>query len=142
MTRSKLEDVAPLILRLTFGGLMAFLHGLGKLQSALAGSTQFADPIGLGPGPSLWLAAFAEAGCGALLVLGIATRAAALPLAFTMSVAVFVQHAADPLAKKELGLVYLAAYASLLLLGPGRFALSSLYAKKLPKNKALRWLLA
>jgi putative oxidoreductase len=135
------QSVALLLMRLTFGGLMFVNHGLGKAQKLAAGGPyQWADPLGIGAGPSLFLATGAETVCAILLALGLFTRAAGLPLAFTMGVAAFVVHADDPLSKKEMALLYLAAYAAIVLLGPGRYALGQ--ALKLPPEATWRgWLL-
>lgn len=136
------RDVALLVLRLVFGGLMIVNHGIGKLQRLLGDDpVQFADPIGLGQELSLTLAAAAELGCGALVTLGLFTRVATLPLMFTMAVAAFIVHAADPLAKKELALLYLAAYAAIFLLGSGRFALQRSFMTREPRNRTLAFLL-
>lgn len=126
-------DLALLGLRVTFGGLMGYQHGWGKLQRYLEGSTKFADPIGLGEPASLLLAALAESACAALVVAGVATRSALIPLVVTMAVAAFIVHGADPLAKKEMALLYLAGYTALLVLGPGRLALSRLYQPRLAR---------
>ncbi|MEN6618999.1 MAG: DoxX family protein [Rikenellaceae bacterium] len=47
-------------------------------------------------------------------------------VAFTMTVAVFVTHAADPFQVKELALIYLIVFITLFLLGPGRYSLDHL----------------
>jgi putative oxidoreductase len=130
-----------LVLRLCFGGVMLFAHGAPKLERALAGNWAFANPIGLGAEVSLLLTTFAEFFCAGLLALGVATRAASVPLIVTMFVAVFVQHAPDAFAKKELGVLYLCAYVAVLLLGPGRFALSTLYARRLEGKRVASLLL-
>lgn len=113
---------------------MIALHGARKFQNLIEGNTKFADPLGVGDATSLFLAAGAETVCGALVVIGCATRAALIPLILTMLVAVFGVHAADPLAKKELGLLYLSAYVALFALGPGRLAVSSLYLSKVGRH--------
>ncbi len=119
------RDFGLLILRITFGGLM-MVHGWGKLQGFLGGQASgFPDPIGLGPEISMGLAVFAEFICGGLVVLGLATRPALVPLISTMLVAVLVVHASDPLETKELALVYLGAYIALLMTGPGRFSVDA-----------------
>ena len=122
-TRDLLRDVGLLILRVGAGGLM-LVHGVPKLERLMGGGG-FADPIGIGPTPSLALAVFAEVGCSIALALGLLTRLATLPLITTMLVAVLVVHADDPWSKKELGLLYLVPYLTLLLAGPGRFAVDA-----------------
>lgn len=143
MVDSPWQDRALLLLRVTFGGLMIALHGARKFENVLAGNMKFADPLGLGEATSLLLAAGAETVCGALVVLGCATRAALIPLIVTMLVAVFGVHAADPLKEKELGLLYLSAYGALFIVGPGRFAVSSLYLSKVGRRwpDVIRYLL-
>jgi putative oxidoreductase len=123
------SDLALLVLRVTFGSLMLINHGWGKAMKVLAGDWSFGDPIGLGPAPSLILAAFAEALCSALVVLGLFTRWATIPLIITMLVAVFVVHIGDPLKKMEMGLLYLAAFTAIFLTGPGRYSLDERFRK-------------
>ena len=51
------------------------------------------------------------------------TRLAVIPLAFTMIVALFVVHGADPWKVKELAAMYLPVYAVIFVTGPGEFSL-------------------
>lgn len=119
-----------LVLRLGMGGYMAAAHGWGKAQMVMAGKyDQFADPLELGNKMSLIGAAMAEFVCSVLVVLGLFTRVAAVPLVFTMGVAAFIVHRNDPWAgpppSKEPALMYLAAFLTLILTGPGRFSLDA-----------------
>jgi putative oxidoreductase len=116
-------DLGLLLLRLASGGFMAYSHGWGKLQGILEGELSFADPIGIGEIPSLFLTVFAEFVCGILVALGLFTRAALVPLIITMAVAVFIIHADDPFSKQEFGLLYLLPYLTIFLAGPGKFSL-------------------
>lgn len=117
-----------LVLRIATGALMASLHGFGKLTSYGEKAATWADPIGLGPEVSLALAIFSEFFCAVLIVLGLATRAAAIPFLITMLVAAFVVHADDPWGKKELALLYAAPALALILTGPGAFSLDAMLA--------------
>ena len=47
-----------------------------------------------------------------------------------MAVAAFMVHANDPLAKKELALLYLLIYVTLLVAGAGKYAVDSVFGKK------------
>ncbi|MEW4526748.1 MAG: DoxX family protein [Maioricimonas sp. JB045] len=114
-------SIGLLILRVGVGCLM-LTHGVPKLLNYTTLSQGFADPIGLGSQISVILAIGAEVGCSILLILGAFTRLAVLPLAFTMIVAVFVVHGADPWKVKELGSFYLLTYVALALTGPGQFS--------------------
>lgn len=115
-------SIGLLALRLAAGGMMFYGHGYKKLMGFSAGASKFPDPIGVGPELSMALAIGAEAGAALLLAVGLFTRVAALPLMFTMIVAAFVVHGADPFAKKELALLYLAAFTTLACTGGGRFS--------------------
>jgi len=120
-----------LILRLGFGLMMAFGHGLGKLTGFGERATEFSDPLGVGSTMSMALVVFAEFFCSLAVVLGFATRAAVVPLAITMLVAVLVIHGDDPWKKQEFAMLYLVPYLTLLLTGPGRYSLDQvLFGKK------------
>lgn len=117
-------DVVRLLLRIVFGGAMILGHGWPKLLKILGdGPVTFGDPIGIGSLPSLFLAIFAEVLCAALLMIGWMTRISCIPLIITMVVAVFVVHINDPFSKMEMGLLYLTAYLSIFILGPGKYSL-------------------
>lgn len=118
-----------LIARLAIGALM-LTHGIPKLQSLLSGNVQFADPFGVGPTSTLALTVFAEVFCSILLILGLATRLASVPLIINMLVAIFYALASQPLAKKELAIFYLIFYLGFLILGGGKYSLDSLIAPK------------
>lgn len=122
-------DIVLLTLRVVFGGMLLFAHGLPKLLSWSDKAETFADPLGVGPAVSLGLAVFAEVFCAAGVMLGVMTRWAAIPCAFTMVVAATVVHAADPWGKKELPLLFLTVFVCLIIAGGGRFALDSLRPK-------------
>jgi putative oxidoreductase len=118
-----------LLLRVGIGCLM-LVHGVAKIQGFGQMSTGFPDPLGLGSQLSLIMAIAAEVGCSILLIIGLGSRLAAIPLAFTMFVALFLVHQADPWKAKELASVYLLVYVSLVLTGPGRFSLDQLWCSK------------
>jgi putative oxidoreductase len=115
-------NMSLLLLRLGIGGLM-LTHGLPKLQRLFGdGEISFADPLGIGMLPSLLAAIIAEVVGSIMIILGLGTRLASISLIFTMAVAVFMVHADDPFARKELGLIYLLAYSVLLIMGSGKFS--------------------
>lgn len=120
-----------LVLRLGTGLTMAFSHGWPKLQRLLGSAPiRFADPFGIGPEASLALAVFGELVCGVLIALGLATRPAALALAFTMIVAIVDQHWDDPWRDKEPAFMFLVPTLALALTGAGRYALDRLIASR------------
>jgi putative oxidoreductase len=130
-TNEDLLNIIVLIVRLAVAALM-ITHGLPKLNKLLAGGEiQFADPFGLGQVMSLVLVVFAEFFCSILIGIGLGTRLASIPLIITMLVAAFIAHAADPIGKKELALLYLVIYLFLLVTGSRKFSVDYLIMRKI-----------
>lgn len=115
------NDFALAILRIA-PSIMMLTHGVPKLQKILGGNLEFADPIGIGQAPSLFLAVIAEVVCPLLIILGIRTRWATVPVIIMMLVAGFIQHASDAFGVKEKALLYLTVFVVILFLGPGRYS--------------------
>ena len=67
-------------------------HGYKKLMNFAAKSSTFTDPFGIRSPLSMSMAIFAEFFCAILIVLGLLTRLACVPLIVAMAVAVFVSH--------------------------------------------------
>jgi len=128
-TSLKNADMALLVMRIIGGGFM-LAHGIPKLLKLFGGGEiKFANPFGIGAGPSLALTVFAEVLCAALILIGFKTRLATVPLIITMLVAAFMIHGADPFGKKELALMYLGVYTALLMLGSGKYSVDGAMAK-------------
>jgi putative oxidoreductase len=122
-------NLATLTIRLVFGSLICLSHGFQKLLHFSTQETIFFDPFHIGHRWSLILVIFAEVFCALLLVLGLFTRIAALVLVFNMAVAVFLFHRGQPIGVHEAPLVYMAAFFSILLVGPGKISVDSMMGK-------------
>jgi putative oxidoreductase len=124
-----------LLYRVAFGGMMLVGHGWPKLMAFSEKAATFPDPLGIGSTMSMAGAVAGEVACAALLVLGLGTRLAALPIAFTMGVAAFAIHAEGALflpaaGAKEPALLYLAAFTLLFFTGPGRFSIDRILSAR------------
>ncbi len=129
-TREGYLDLLLLILRITLAAFM-LTHGWPKLTRLFAGGEiQFGDPIGLGPALSLILVVFAEFFCSVLIGIGLGTRLATIPLIITMAVAAFVAHGSDPFGRKEIALLYLLFYLTLLVIGSRKYSIDYLITRK------------
>lgn len=124
-------DAGLALLRVFAGLALALAHGLGKTPP----TERFVENVAaLGfPAPALfaWAASLAELGGGLLVALGLATRPAAAMAGFTMLVAAFGAHGADPFSEKELPLLYLAIMVAFVFMGSGRFGLDALVRRRL-----------
>lgn len=115
-----------LLLRLVAGGLLLGTHGWEKLMEYSDKAATFPDPFHWGSSGSLGLVIFAEVFCSALVIVGLLTRFAAVPIAFTMFVAIFMIHMNDGLDSQELPALYLTVFAFLFFSGAGRYSLDAL----------------
>lgn len=116
------EDFGYFFLRVTAGGTMLWQHGWPKLVGFTERMDTFADPFGLGSTFSLILILVAEVVCATLVILGLWTRAALVPLIIGMAVIAFMVKGDADFSEKELAVVYLAAFVALLFTGSGRFS--------------------
>ncbi len=148
-------SIGLLILRLGVGGYLV-THGWGKLQMLVGGgAAQFGDPIGLGSTLSLTLVTVSEFFCAVLIVSGLATRFAAVPVVISMSVAAFVVHARDPWTmdtaakaflggasktwfSKEPALLYLIPFLALAFTGGGKLSLDALIASRRNRRQSTK----
>jgi putative oxidoreductase len=126
------ELVAPLLARLTVG--VAFAEsGWGKVHNLEAVGQFFAE-LGI-PAPQIQatFVSYVELICGSLVLLGLATRLAALPLIGTMIVALLTAKASDIGSFSDLigtiELCYAVLLAWLALAGPGAASLDHLVAR-------------
>jgi putative oxidoreductase len=95
----------------------------------------------------------AEFGCALLVMVGLATRLAAVPIVFAMAVAAFVAHGADPWsmeqaaklffageskswASKEPALLFLVPFLALIFTGAGKFSIDGLIKSRWAKRNA------
>ena len=128
-------DMGLLILRLVPGFLMAYGHGWGKLTSFGEKSGDFYNFLGLGSEFSFALVVFAEFFCSVLLMLGLLTRFAAIPLIITMIVIIFDIKAGKPMNEFETPLLYLVIFITLLITGAGKYSLDhTIWGKSVSLN--------
>lgn len=124
----KYRDFGLLLLRAFFGLYMAFGHGLSKITG---GPEQWAQLggvlegiLGVGFLPTFWgfMAAVAEFAGALLVVVGLATRPAALLLVVNMAVASLAHITGVIDGGPELALLYAALFFGLIFTGPGTYS--------------------
>ena len=125
--------LAPLLGRLAVG-LLFLSTGWGKVHS-LDKVTQFFVTLGIpAPGLNAVVVGYSELICGALLVLGLCTRLATLPLIASMVVAILTAKLKDIHGIFDLvgadEFTYLCVLVMLLLIGPGKASLDALLVSR------------
>ncbi len=122
------NDLGKFILRLVVGGLM-LLHGIHKIQNGLGFVEGALDGKGL-PTFLAYGVYVGEVVAPILLIVGFQTRLAALALAGTMGMAIFLVHLDDLTRLQGSGAwgaetpaFFLLAALSIFLMGPGKMSI-------------------
>jgi putative oxidoreductase len=130
----RIAFLPPLLARITLGVLFAST-GWGKVHN-LEKVTGFFTELGIPmPGLNAVVVSFSELVCGALLVLGLASRLATIPLLVSMAVALLTAKRAEIHGLSDLfGTVeftYLALLVYVAVSGPGSLSVDRLIARRL-----------
>lgn len=131
---SQKSSLLLLAARIAFG-LLFMTHGIQKWANFDTLSATFPDPLGIGSQGSLVLAIFGELICSVAFIFGLFHRIVLLPMIFTMIMAFFVIHGSDPLADRELSLLYMIIFVLLYITGPGRYSIDHYIGKAQAKRK-------
>jgi putative oxidoreductase len=117
-------DLGLLVLRVCFGFSLFWCHGFSKIMGFSQMSAHFADPLHIGIGNTLMLAIFAESVCALLIVLGLATRWAAIVIAIDVGTAFALVHKfrLTGQGSGEIAYLYLTVMVVLFICGAGRYS--------------------
>jgi len=114
-------------------GLLFLCHGLAAVFGLLGGHRGTGQAIDAGTWPN-WYAGVIQLVCGALVLVGLATRPAAVLASGSMAYAYFVVHQPDGLMPIQNGGVTPALYAwsflAVAVLGAGPWSLDALIARR------------
>jgi len=113
------------ILRVSFGILM-FYHGFQKITHFETTSQHMPNLMGMGITVNTSLIIFAEFFCSLLIILGLFTRLACVPIIIGMGVAVYKAHEMDVFAQGQLAALFLIGFIVILLIGPGKVSVDQL----------------
>lgn len=123
------DAAGKLLLRISVAVLI-MLHGISKLSRGVAGIADQLEAVGI-PGFVAYGAYIGEIVAPLLMIAGFYTRAAALVVAFNMVVAILLVHShhlftltANGGFEIELQYIYLLGALSVMLMGPGRYAVN------------------
>jgi len=119
-------NLTTFLIRAGFGLLICLNHGIPKIANYSTWKTQFYNPFHIGSPLTLMLSIFAEVFAAMLLILGLFTRLAALVLVINMLFASFIFHQGRPIKSYEDSIMYLIAFLSILLVGPGKISVDGI----------------
>jgi putative oxidoreductase len=114
------------LLLLRTAGLSLFLkHGLEKLTGYSTMVQHFPDPIHIGAHAGLAFALLSDGICSVFVMIGFATRPAAVVILINLLTAFFFVHHAAYFSNGHVELValYIIIFATLLFTGPGRYSI-------------------
>ena len=141
MNTSRVNDLAPFIVRLAQGSLMAG-HGAQKLFGTfggpgLEGTSQFMEMLGLKPGrPWATVAGLSEFGGGVLTALGLFNPLGPLGVIGAMSMATTKAHWGKPIwvteGGAELPVLNITVSMALMIREPDKYSLDHLLGVRLP----------
>lgn len=121
-------NLATLLMRIGFGGLLVH-HGYQKLVNFAEIKGKFINFLGMGQSVSLGLTVFAEFFCAMLVIIGLFSRLATIPIIIVLSVALFKAHRGLVFSEGEMAALFLAGFISLLILGPGKISVDGMSGK-------------
>lgn len=119
-----------LLFRVSLGALMIVNHGWMKIVNYETLKIDFMSFLGLGSQFSLILAITAEILCSILLIFGLYTRLALIPLIITMLVAMGVHGWELFGGDAEMGFLYLIGFVFLFIAGPGENSIDARMSKR------------
>ena len=121
-------NIGTFFLRVASGVLM-IPSGYGKLMDFSNMEKNMINFLGLGQTVSLYLLIFAELFCAFLLILGLFTRLASIPLIIAMTVALSVGHEWRAFADGHAPALFIVAFTTILILGPGKYSVDGMIRK-------------
>lgn len=114
-------DAALLFLRVAASVLVLIVHGLPKAMHYSSQLALIEDPLHLGKTLTLSFAIFAEVLCPVLMIVGIATRLAALPIIVITLMALTLVHPEWTLDQAQFAWMLLILFGTIVIGGAGRY---------------------
>ncbi len=124
MNRFSAPDAALLFLRITASVLVLLVHGFPKAIHYASQLDAIEDPLHIGKTFTLGFAIFAEVVCPLLMIAGIATRLAALPIMLVSAIALGLVHPEWTLDQGQFAWMLLIMFGAVAIGGAGRYRIT------------------
>jgi putative oxidoreductase len=133
-------DLGLLLLRVATILPLFLKHGLEKILNFSQMAQQFPDPLHIGMLPTLVIAYISDVLCSVLVMLGVATRWAALFMFSNLLVAWSLRQGFMFWSRQnwhgEMTVVYLGALLAILFTGPGKYSIDGLILRRLGRGQS------
>lgn len=124
-------DLSMLLFRIVISLQLMIAHGLKKIGAGVAEAEKVPNPLQLPEIFNQYFAIAANLFFPVLVIVGLLTRLAVLPVLAVTLTGYFVVHWNDSLLEKDMPFMYSVVFLLLLLIGPGKYSLDYLINKKL-----------
>jgi putative oxidoreductase len=121
-------NTAMLLLRIVMGGLL-LKHGYDKMVDFPGAVDKMISLFGMSKTVCTVLVIFAEFFCSLLVMIGLFTRLASIPVIITMIVALWKVHNFHFISDGQMATLFLGGFLVLLFVGPGKVAVDSMIGK-------------
>ncbi|WEY41135.1 MULTISPECIES: DoxX family protein [Paraburkholderia] len=120
------NDIALLFLRVSASVLLLIVHGLPKVRHYASEAAAIEDPFHFGKRLTIAFAIFAEVVCPVLVILGVATRLAALPVMAVTAIALLRVHPEWTVEQGQFAWMLLILFGTIAIGGAGHYSLAAL----------------
>ena len=110
-------------------GILLFNHGYQKITHFSNTADHMPALFGLSGTIKASLVIFAEFFCTLLVMLGLFTRLACVPIVISLGIAVFKAHNMDVFGQGQAATLFLVAFAAILIIGPGKASVDGMIGK-------------
>ncbi|WP_179401058.1 DoxX family protein [Burkholderia guangdongensis] len=124
-------DLGLLFLRIGASVLVLIVHGLPKVRHFTSEENAIEDPFHLGERGkqlSIVFAIFAEVACPVLVIVGLATRLASLPVMIVSALAIARVHPEWTPQQAQFAWMLIIMFGTLVIAGAGHYSLAALLA--------------
>ena len=113
-----------LLIRVVVGLALVINHGLPKINNYNTILEKWSHSfLGLPNYIQLYMIIFAEFACAALVVVGLFTRLACIPIIIGIGFAFFITHDGQIFGNGEMAGIFLTIFFALLITGPGKYSI-------------------
>lgn len=133
---NNLYNAAILVFRVAISLELIIVHGLKKIGAGGNELEIVPNPFGLDPSLNQFLAASSDLVFPLLIILGVGTRLATIPILVVTLTGYFIMHAGESLAEKDISFIYSMSFFLIAIIGAGKFSFDYAIFRLVTNNKS------